>query len=51
MTNKTVRRQGIFLDAFNFRHDTKEYDETKKISEEDFNFILDVGDYPQFLWN
>lgn len=32
-----------FLDAMNFRHATKEFDNTKKISDEDFNTILDYG--------
>jgi nitroreductase len=32
-----------FLDAMNFRHACKEFDETKKISDEDFNFILETG--------
>ncbi len=32
-----------FLDAMNFRHACKMFDETKKISEEDLNYILEVG--------
>lgn len=32
-----------FLDAMNFRHATKEYDSEKKISDEDFNYILEAG--------
>lgn len=32
-----------FLDAMHFRHATKEFDSTKKISEEDFKTILDIG--------
>ena len=32
-----------FLDAMKFRHATKEFDETKKISDEDFNTILEYG--------
>jgi len=32
-----------FLDAMNFRHATKEFDGTKKISDEDFNTILNYG--------
>lgn len=31
------------LEAMQFRHATKEYDPTKKISDEDFNYILEVG--------
>lgn len=31
------------LAAFNFRHAVKEYDASKKISEEDFQFILETG--------
>jgi nitroreductase len=32
-----------FMDAMNFRHACKVFDETKKISSEDMNFILEVG--------
>lgn len=32
-----------FLDAMNFRHACKSFDETKKISEDDFSFILETG--------
>ncbi|MBU7595743.1 NAD(P)H-dependent oxidoreductase [Metabacillus halosaccharovorans] len=42
MSNNTMKKQEI-LYAFNFRHATKAYDENKKISEEDFNFILEIG--------
>lgn len=31
------------LDAYNFRHACKEFDVEKKISEEDFKFILETG--------
>ncbi|MFS0635509.1 NAD(P)H-dependent oxidoreductase [Mesobacillus foraminis] len=31
------------LDAFGFRHATKEFDPNKKISEEDFRYILEAG--------
>ncbi|MGL5415449.1 MAG: NAD(P)H-dependent oxidoreductase [Clostridium sp.] len=31
------------LEGLNFRHACKEFDKTKKISEEDFNFILESG--------
>ncbi len=31
------------LDAFEFRHATKEFDPNKKISEEDFRYILEAG--------
>lgn len=31
------------IDAFHFRHATKEFDPTKKISDEDFNTILETG--------
>lgn len=31
------------IDAFHFRHATKEFDPTKKISAEDFNTILETG--------
>ncbi|CAH0344545.1 NAD(P)H-dependent oxidoreductase [Bacillus sp. CECT 9360] len=31
------------LNAFQFRHATKEFDPTRKIPDEDFNFILETG--------
>ena len=31
------------LEAYNFRHACKEFDENKKISDEDFNFILETA--------
>jgi nitroreductase len=31
------------LDAFSFRHACKQFDSTKKVSDEDFNFILETG--------
>jgi nitroreductase len=31
------------LKAFNFRHACKEFDSSKKVSDEDFNFILETG--------
>lgn len=37
-----LKKQEI-LGAFYFRHAVKEYDENKKISEEDFHFILETG--------
>ncbi|MGG3640956.1 NAD(P)H-dependent oxidoreductase [Bacillus gobiensis] len=40
--NKETKKQEI-LDAFHFRHATKEFDPNKKIPEEDFNFILKTG--------
>ncbi|MEH7367548.1 NAD(P)H-dependent oxidoreductase, partial [Priestia megaterium] len=40
--NNTDKKQEI-LDAFNFRHATKEFDPPKKISDEDFQFILETG--------
>ncbi|GLO67815.1 NAD(P)H-dependent oxidoreductase [Oceanobacillus kimchii] len=42
MTEKAKKKQEI-LDAFQFRHATKEYDNSKKITDEDFNFILETG--------
>lgn len=37
------------VDAFHFRHATKEFDPAKKISDEDFNTILETGRLsPQF---
>ncbi|MGG1218720.1 NAD(P)H-dependent oxidoreductase [Priestia endophytica] len=40
--NNTDKKQEI-LDAFTFRHATKEFDPTKKISDKDFQFILETG--------
>ncbi|RAS77147.1 NAD(P)H-dependent oxidoreductase [Priestia endophytica] len=40
--NNTNKKQEI-LKAFAFRHATKEFDPTKKISDEDFQFILETG--------
>ncbi len=40
--NNTDKKQEI-LDVLNFRHATKEFDPTKKISDEDFQFILETG--------
>ncbi|GMA99045.1 NAD(P)H-dependent oxidoreductase [Pelosinus sp. IPA-1] len=31
------------LEAYNYRHACKEFDSSKKISDEDFNFILETG--------
>ena len=42
MTNTNDKKQEI-LDAFYFRHATKEFDSTKKISDSDFEFILETG--------
>lgn len=42
MSNYETKKQEI-LDAFNFRHATKVFDPTKKISKEDFSFILETG--------
>ena len=35
--------QKTFMEAMDFRHACKVFDDTKKISEEDFRFILEVG--------
>lgn len=40
--NKEQRKQEI-LDAYNFRHATKAFDPDRKISEDDFEFILETG--------
>ncbi|WP_416729387.1 NAD(P)H-dependent oxidoreductase [Fictibacillus sp. JL2B1089] len=40
--NKEAKKQEI-LEAFQFRHATKEFDPGKKISEDDFAFILETG--------
>lgn len=37
-----IDKQAI-LDAYHFRHACKEFDPTKKISKEDFDFILETG--------
>jgi nitroreductase len=42
MTQKVIKRQEI-LDAFNFRRAIKVFDPTKKISEDDFNVILEAA--------
>ncbi|PMC35696.1 NAD(P)H-dependent oxidoreductase [Bacillus sp. UMB0899] len=42
MSNHDAKKQDI-LAAFNFRHATKVFDPTKKISDEDFAFILETG--------
>ena len=42
MTDKAKKKQEI-LEAFQFRHATKEYDGSKKIEDEDFKFILETG--------
>jgi nitroreductase len=42
MSNHDEKKQEIIA-AFNFRHATKVFDPTKKISDEDFTFILETG--------
>ncbi|UYZ23727.1 NAD(P)H-dependent oxidoreductase [Mesobacillus jeotgali] len=42
MRDKATLKQEI-LDAFHFRHATKEFDPSKKIPEDDFRFILETG--------
>lgn len=42
MSNHEAKKQEI-LDAFQFRHATKEFDPGKKIPDEDFRFILETG--------
>lgn len=42
MTQRVIKRQEI-LEAFNFRRAIKTFDPTKKISEEDFNVILEAA--------
>ncbi|MGG0717900.1 NAD(P)H-dependent oxidoreductase [Robertmurraya massiliosenegalensis] len=42
MSNHENQKQEI-LDAFQFRHATKEFDPTKKITDSDFEFILEAG--------
>ncbi len=40
--NKEEKKKSI-LEAFAFRHATKEFDPSKKISDDDFQFILETG--------
>lgn len=42
MRDKDVLKDEI-LNAFHFRHATKEFDSEKKISDDDFRFILELG--------
>jgi nitroreductase len=42
MSTSKITKEEI-IDAFLFRHATKEFDDTKKISEEEINFILDTA--------
>ncbi|RFU64390.1 NAD(P)H-dependent oxidoreductase [Peribacillus saganii] len=42
MGSREDKKQEI-LEAFQFRHATKEFDPNKKISEDDFNFILEAA--------
>ncbi len=42
MRNKDTLKQEI-MDAFHFRHATKEFDPDKQIPDEDFRFILETG--------
>lgn len=42
MTKKVIKRQEI-LDAFKFRSAIQDFDPTKKISEDDFNLILETA--------
>ncbi|MBA4543000.1 MULTISPECIES: NAD(P)H-dependent oxidoreductase [Thermoactinomyces] len=41
MNKQSIKEQ--VLEAFRFRHATKKFDPTKKITDEDFNFILETG--------
>jgi len=42
MEENTLTKQAV-LDAFRFRHATKEFDPTKKISDDDFAYILEAA--------
>ncbi|WP_234969307.1 NAD(P)H-dependent oxidoreductase [Bacillus massilinigeriensis] len=42
MVNGDAKKEEI-LQAFHFRHATKEFDPSRKIPEEDFDFILETG--------
>lgn len=39
----TSARKTEMLETFNYRHATKEFDPERKISKEDFQFILEAG--------
>lgn len=39
----TVSKKDAILSAFQYRHATKVFDDTKKISKDDFDFILETG--------
>lgn len=43
MSKQNIIKKEQFLEAMDFRHATKEYDENRKISDEDFNYILEAG--------
>ena len=43
MNNKGVKMDNKFEDAMEFRHACKIFDETKKVSNEDMNYILEAG--------
>ena len=43
MIKKGYKMKKDFLNAMNFRHACKVFDKNKKISEDDFNYILEVG--------
>ncbi|MFC4322857.1 NAD(P)H-dependent oxidoreductase [Litchfieldia salsa] len=42
MDSNTMKKEQI-LEAFRFRHATKQFDPQKKISDDDFSFILETG--------
>ncbi|MGD6958799.1 NAD(P)H-dependent oxidoreductase [Rossellomorea aquimaris] len=42
MAGKEQLKQDI-LDAYHFRHATKEFDSNKKVSDDDFRFIMETG--------
>lgn len=42
VTAKSKKKEDI-LKAYHFRHATKIFDDTRKISDEDFQFILETG--------
>lgn len=46
VTAKSKTKEDI-LKAYHFRHATKIFDDTRKISDEDFQFILKQADYLQ----
>ena len=43
MTQTQIQTRSVILDALQFRHATKKFDPTKRVSDEDFAVILEAG--------